>query len=89
MILLFINCHENLKSNITLCTPSSRKENIMGVLRRIFGSMQEEMGWRKLCDEEPHNLYSSLHNITVLKEDKMLHAYGQGGGGEKKKRAAS
>jgi hypothetical protein len=64
MILLFINCHENL----TLYTK-------LKVLRRIFGSMQEELGLRKLRDEEPHNLY--LNNITVLKEDKMLHAYGQ------------
>jgi hypothetical protein len=73
MILLFNDCHENLKSNIPLCTPSSRKENIMGVLknrvlRKIFGSTKQEVGWRKLRDEEPHNLY--LNNITV-------HAYGQ------------
>jgi hypothetical protein len=31
------------------------------VLRRIFGSKREEVigGWRKLCNEELHNLYSS------------------------------
>jgi hypothetical protein len=31
------------------------------VLRRIFGSKRDEVtgGWRKLHDEELHNLYSS------------------------------
>jgi hypothetical protein len=31
------------------------------VLRRIFGPKREEVsgGWRKLHNEEPHNLYSS------------------------------
>jgi hypothetical protein len=42
------------------------------VLRRIFGSKREEVagGWRKLHDEELHNLYAS-ENITVIKARKM------------------
>jgi hypothetical protein len=39
-----------------------------GVLRRIFGPKREEVTgeWRKLHNEELHNLYPSTH-ITVIK----------------------
>jgi hypothetical protein len=38
------------------------------VLRRIFGSMREEVtdGWRKLHDEELHDLYTSPNIIQVI-----------------------
>jgi hypothetical protein len=38
-------------------------------LRRIFGSKREEVagGWRKLHNEELHNLYGSPDIIRVIK----------------------
>jgi hypothetical protein len=39
------------------------------VLRRIFGPKRNEVtgGWRKLHNEELHNLYSSLSIIRMIK----------------------
>jgi hypothetical protein len=39
------------------------------VLRRIFGSKMEEVvgGWRRLHNEELHNLYASQNIIRVIK----------------------
>jgi hypothetical protein len=39
------------------------------VLRRIFGTKRDEMigGWRKLNNEELHNLYSSSNTIRMMK----------------------
>jgi hypothetical protein len=39
------------------------------VLRRIFGPKRDEVtgGWRKLHNEELHNLYSSPGIITMIK----------------------
>jgi hypothetical protein len=39
------------------------------VLRKIFGPKRDEMigGWRKLHNEELHNLYSSLSTIRIIK----------------------
>jgi hypothetical protein len=39
------------------------------VLRRIFGPKRDEVtrGWRKLHNEEPHNLYSSPSIIRQIK----------------------
>jgi hypothetical protein len=39
------------------------------VLRRIFGFKRNEKigGWRKLHNEELHNLYSSPNNIIMIK----------------------
>jgi hypothetical protein len=38
-------------------------------LRRIFGPKRDEVtaGWRKLYNEELHNLYSSLSTIRMIK----------------------
>jgi hypothetical protein len=45
-------------------------ENI--VLRRIFGPKREEDGsWRKLHNDELHNLYSSPNIIRVIKSRRM------------------
>jgi hypothetical protein len=39
------------------------------VLRRIFGPKREEVagGWKRLHDEELHNLHASPHSIRVIK----------------------
>jgi hypothetical protein len=38
-------------------------------LRRIVGPKKEEVtgGWRRLCNEELHNLYASPYIIRVMK----------------------
>jgi hypothetical protein len=43
------------------------------VLRRIFGPKRDEVagGWRKLHNEELHNLYSSPSIIRMIKSKKM------------------
>jgi hypothetical protein len=43
------------------------------VLRRIFGPKRVEVtgGWRKLHNEELHNLYSSSSIIRMIKSRKM------------------
>jgi hypothetical protein len=43
------------------------------VLRRIFGPKrgEETEGWRKLHNEEPHNLYSSPSIIRTIKSRRM------------------
>jgi hypothetical protein len=46
------------------------------VLRRIFGPKRDELtgGWRKLHDEELHNLYSSPNIIRMIKPRSMRWA---------------
>jgi hypothetical protein len=46
------------------------------VPRRIFGPKRDEMtgGWRKLHDEELHNLYSSQNIIRMIMSRKMRWA---------------
>jgi hypothetical protein len=43
------------------------------VLRRIFGSRRDEVkgGWRKLHNEELHNLYSSPSIIRTVKSRRI------------------
>jgi hypothetical protein len=44
-------------------------------LRRIFGPKREEDGsWRKLHNDELHNLYSSPNIVRVIKSRKMRWA---------------
>jgi hypothetical protein len=47
-----------------------------GVLRRIFGPKRDEVigGWRKLHNEELHNLYSSPSIIIMMKSWRMRWA---------------
>jgi hypothetical protein len=46
------------------------------VLRRIFGPKRDGMtgGWRKLHNEELHNLYSSPSIIRIIKSRRMRWA---------------
>jgi hypothetical protein len=45
------------------------------VLRRIFGPKREEDGsWRKLHNDELHNLYSSSNVVRVVKSRRMRWA---------------
>jgi hypothetical protein len=45
------------------------------VLRRIFGPKREEDGsWRKLHNDELHDLYSSPNIVTVIKSRRMRWA---------------
>jgi hypothetical protein len=43
------------------------------VLRRVFGPKGEEVagGWRRLHNEELHNLYASPNIIRVMKSRRM------------------
>jgi hypothetical protein len=45
------------------------------VLRRIFGLKRDEVigGWRKLHNEELHNLYSSPSKIRMVKSKRARH----------------
>jgi hypothetical protein len=46
-----------------------------GVLRGTFGQKRDEMvGWRKLHDEELHNLYSSPSIIRIIKSRRIRWA---------------
>jgi hypothetical protein len=46
------------------------------VLRRIFGPKRDEVSgeWRKLHNEELHDLYSSLKSVRVIKSIRMRWA---------------
>jgi hypothetical protein len=46
------------------------------MLRKIFGQKRDELtgGWRKLHNEELHNLYSSPSIIRVIKSRRMRWA---------------
>jgi hypothetical protein len=46
------------------------------VLRRIFGQKRDKVtgGWRKLHNEELHNLYSSPSIIIMIKSRRMRWA---------------
>jgi hypothetical protein len=64
-----------------------REEDRLRVLRRIFGPKRIGVtgGWRKLHNEELHNLYPSLSTIRIIKSMKtgggggMWHEWGRRG----------
>jgi hypothetical protein len=47
------------------------------VLRRIFGPKRDEVtgGWRKMHNEELHNLYSSRNIIKMIKSRMSLEGH--------------
>jgi hypothetical protein len=53
-----------------------REEHRRGCLRRIFGPKRDEVtgGWRKLHNEELHNVYSSPSIIRMIKSRRMRWA---------------
>jgi hypothetical protein len=58
-----------------------REEHILSVfenrvLRRIFGPERDEVtgGWRKLCNEEYHNLCCSPNTIMVIRSRRIRWA---------------
>jgi hypothetical protein len=57
------------------------------VLRKIFGPKRNEIigGWRKLHNEEPHNLYSSPSIIRMIKSRRMRFTGHVARMGEKRK----
>jgi hypothetical protein len=56
------------------------------VLRRIFGPKRDEVtgGWRKLDNDELHNLYSSPSTIRMMKSSRMRWAWHVARMGEKR-----
>jgi hypothetical protein len=54
-----------------------KEEHRLRVLRRIFGPKREEEagGWRRLHNEELHNLYDSPNVIRVIKSRMMRWAW--------------
>jgi hypothetical protein len=54
------------------------------VLRRTLGPGRDEVtgGWRKLHNEELHNLYSSTNIIRMIKSRRMRWAWHVAGMGE-------
>jgi hypothetical protein len=52
------------------------------VLKRIFGPKRDGLtgGWRKLHNEELHNLYSSQSIIRIIKSRRMGGTCGTNGG---------
>jgi hypothetical protein len=54
------------------------------VLRGIFGPKRDEVtgGWRKMNNEELHNLYSSPNITGMIKEGNMVGACSTNGGKE-------
>jgi hypothetical protein len=58
--------------SLTVTGEHRRKVFENRVLRRIFGSREEvARGWRKLHNEELHNLYPSPNIIRVIKSMRM------------------
>jgi hypothetical protein len=58
---------------LTLREEHRLKVSENGVLRRIFESKREEVveGWRRLHNEELHNLYASPNIIRVMKSRRI------------------
>jgi hypothetical protein len=55
---------------------TAREEHKLRVLRRIFGPKRDGVtgGWRKLYNEELHNLYTSPGIIRIIKSRRMRWA---------------
>jgi len=58
--------------SLTLGEEHTLRVSENSVLRKIFGPKREEDGsWRKLHNDELHNLYSSLNIVKVIKSRRM------------------
>jgi hypothetical protein len=71
-ILLFVAhccCHPVSRSQQSALHCPGNALLMNGVLRRIFGPVREEVtgGWRRLHNEEHHNLYASPDIVWMLK----------------------
>jgi hypothetical protein len=82
LALLLLHLSQNRKAYVRfeVLTAVIRGYNAMKyieiLLRRIFGPKRDEVtgAWRKLHNEELHNLYSSPSIITIIKSKRMRWA---------------
>jgi hypothetical protein len=81
MILRSGRCLIYLLVNVHFWSLSLREEHRLGVfenrvMRRIFGPKRDEVTgeWRKLHNEELHDLYSSPSIIRIIKARRMIWA---------------
>jgi hypothetical protein len=72
-ILSIIVPFEQVSSAVTL---TLREEHRLRVLRKISGQKRDEVtgGWRKLRNEELHNLDSSPNIIRMIKSRRIRYA---------------
>jgi hypothetical protein len=70
---MFVCLHVRTRKSLTLREEHRVRVSENRVLRRIFGRKRDEVtgGWRKLHNEELHNLYSSPSIIRIIKSRRM------------------
>jgi hypothetical protein len=75
-IILFVVLYVSESGSVTLREEHRLRVFENRVLRGIFGPQKEEVagGWRRLPNEELHNLYASLNIIRVNKSWRMRWA---------------
>jgi hypothetical protein len=70
--------------SLTLREENRLRVSVNRVLRRIFGPKRDDGSWRKLHNDELHNLYSSSNIVRVFKSRSMRWAGHVARMGEKK-----
>jgi hypothetical protein len=74
-VILPVVLHGSETCSLTLREEHRLRVSENRVLRRIFGPKMEENGsWRKLHNDELHNLYSSLNIVRVIRSKRMRWA---------------
>jgi hypothetical protein len=68
------SCTKDLTWSLTLREEHSLRVFENRVLKIIFGPKWEKAGWRRLHNEELHNLYASLNIIRVIRSRRMRWA---------------